>query len=301
MKLLLAFGIAASATGCAFWYRPVPVANAIGEERTVIAGDSVNVYRTERFEVYGPSSEAVYDGYEQLNRAYRSFERHVESPSTKLAFLLAPDSTTMVLDSATVKSFRDRGFLPIRYVRPRSLRTRSRGGLDYGGMLWPIAPTAARVLLARFAEKHAQSAGVRNAGDDALLELLPAWYRVAVVHLVAFGAIAPSDLEFIRDRRSEWLPLPQLLVLVRPAAADSALALTRGGDGDDLTRLIAVQAATVGRFLVEREGPAVMGRLGRGYLARRSLTEMIGEFQTAPKTLPELEQGWKTWMEGRDD
>src|SRR5436853_561200 len=75
MKLLLLLGAVATLSGCRFWYKPVPVANAIGEERTVLAKDSVNVHRESRFEVYGPNSEAVYDGYEQRNRVYRSLER----------------------------------------------------------------------------------------------------------------------------------------------------------------------------------------------------------------------------------
>src|SRR5947207_1631703 len=84
--------LSAGTTACRFWYKPIPVANAIGEERTLVGGDSVNVHREPRFEVYGRNPETVYDGYEQLNRAYRAFERYFGAPAPRLAVVLSDDS-----------------------------------------------------------------------------------------------------------------------------------------------------------------------------------------------------------------
>lgn len=138
-RLLLVLGVTALMGACKFWYKPVPVANAIGEEETVLAGDSLNVYRSPRFEVYGPNTEAVYDGYEQLNRAYRAFERYFGAPAPRLAVILSADST-IPLDAGTLRSFRDRGYRVLRYVRPRSYRSPTRyGALGYGGVIWPVA------------------------------------------------------------------------------------------------------------------------------------------------------------------
>src|SRR5206468_7524729 len=103
VRLLLTLAAVAALSGCRFWYKPVPVANAIGEEKTVLAGDSVHVFREARFEVYGPNPEAVYDGYEQLNRASRTFERHFDAPAAKLAVVLEKD-TLRALDAPTLKS-----------------------------------------------------------------------------------------------------------------------------------------------------------------------------------------------------
>ena len=297
--LLLGLGVVAALSGCRFWYKPVKVANAIGEERTVLAGDSVNVHREDRFEVYGPNPEAVYDGYEQLNRAYRAFERHFGVPAPRLAFILAADSSSPV-DAATQRDFRDRGFTLIRYARPRSYRSPSRyGALGYGGVIWPIAPTAARALLARFAESQREPDGAR--ADTWLLDRFPVWYRAATIHLVGEGGLPAADLDFAREKRALLLPLRDLLTLVRPAAADSALDPSRKAEVDETTRIIAAEASTFARYLVEREGPAVLGRIGRGYLANRSLKDIIAAFQSAPRNVAELERRWKSWLQTKED
>ena len=297
--LLLCAGVAAMG-GCRFWYKPVKVANAIGEERAVLDGDTVNFYREARFEVYGPNSEAVYDGYEQLNRAYRAYARHFEGPPppAKLAFVLSPD-TIEPFDVATIRSFRERGFQLVRYMRPRSYRSPTRyGALGYGGVIWPIAPTAARHLLASFASGNPDGDG---GSDGAALERLPFWYRAAVIHLLGEGGLPAADLEYAREKRGQLLPLRDLLTLVRPAAGDSLLDPSRRSEADESTRLIAAQASTFARFLVEREGPAVLGRIGRGYVARQSLTDILASLPKSPRTLVELEQRWRYWLQTRED
>jgi len=279
--------------GCRFWYKPVPVANAIGEERAFLGGDSVNVYRESRFEVYGPNTEAVYDGYEQLNRAYRAFERHFSATPPRLAFVLENDP--MPIDA---KPFRDRGYQLVPYTRPRSYKSPTRyGALGYGGVIWPIAPTAARVMLADFAQK----ATATGASDANAVERMPLWVRAAVVHLLGEAGTAAADLEYVRDKRSSLLPLRELLTLVRSAAGDSLLDPTRRSELDEPTRIAAAQAATFGQFLIEREGASVLGHFARGYLARRSLTEILNELEHTPHNLVELENRWRVWVDTREE
>lgn len=299
-RLLAALALALIAVGgCRFWYKPVKVANAIGEERTVLSGDSLNVHREKRFEVYGPNTEAVYDGYEQMNRACRAFERHFGTPAPRLAIILMGDSAPP-LDMAALKDFRDRGFTVIRYKRPRSYRSPTRyGALGYGGVIWPVAPTAARAMLARFSEAQLEPDGERD--DAQLLQRFPLWYRAAVIHLIGEGGLPAADLDFAREKRALLLPLRDLLTLVRPAAADSALDPSRKGEVDETTRIIAAQASTFARYLVEREGPAILGDLGRGYLANRPLSQMLASLKNAPHTLVELEQRWRYWLQTRED
>jgi hypothetical protein len=299
VRLLMLLGAAATLTGCRFWYKPIPVANAIGEEETVLAADTVHVYRERRFEVYGPNPEAVYDGYEQLNRAYRAFERHFGGPPPRLAFVLFRDSVVH-LDSATVRNFVQRGFRVVEYARPRSVRSRRRyGGINYGGVLWPIAPTAARELLARFAETHVQAES--RLSDSARLDRFPVWYRAAVIHLVGEAGAFESDLEYVRDKRHQWWPFKDLLTLIRPATSDSLLDPSRGSEADDGTRIVAAQSSSLGRFLVEQEGAAVLGRIGRGYAAGRSLYEILREFKHAPRIVADLEQRWKAWIDTHEN
>lgn len=298
VKLLLALFAATTLSGCRFWYKPVPVANAIGEAETVLAGDTVNVHRDGRFEVYGPSSEAVYDGYEQLNRAHRAFERYFGAPAPRLAVVLSTDSL-VPMDSQAVHAFRERGFTLVQYVRPRSYKSPSRyGALGYGGVVWPIAPTAARAMLARFADAHVEADGAPI--DERRLDRFPVWFRAAVIHLVGEAGVPANDMELVREKRNQLLPIPELLRLVRPSSADSLLDPSRRSDADEVTRLVAAQSSTVARYLVEREGPAVLGRLGRGYLAGRSLSEMLTEFRSAPRSLQELEQRWRAWIDAQE-
>lgn len=287
--------VAAGLTGCQIWYKPVPVANAIGEEMTLLAGDSVNVYRSDRFEVYGPNSEAVYDGYEQMNRAVRAFERHFGARAPKLAFVLFRD-TVKSLDGESLRPIRERGFTVVSYLRPRGARgRRSYRVIDYGGVSWPIAPTAAREMLRLYAEGRA---GTTRSG--AVMDRFPVWYRAAVIHLVGDAGTIANDLEFVRETRSHWQPFRTLLTLVVPASGDSLLDPVRRNDASEHLRMVAAQSSTFGRYLAEREGPAVIGRIGNGYLSGRSLQEMIAEFHTAPKNLEDLESRWKGWVETRD-
>jgi hypothetical protein len=298
--LLVVVAVAAmSAGGCRFWYKPVPVANAIGEEETVLAGDSVKVYRSARFEVYGPNAEAVYDGYEQLNRAYRAFERYFDAPAPRLAVVLSNDSTRPI-DSETLRSFRERGYRVLRYVRPRSYRSPTRyGGLGYGGVIWPVAPTAARAMLGRYVNSQLPDNGERS--DAAVLALLPLWYRAAIIHLIGEAGAPANDLDYVREKRGQILPLQHLLTLVRPVEQDSLLDPSRRNEADELTRIIASQSSTFARFLAEREGPSVVGRIGRDYLRRRALADIIGDFRSAPKSVPELERRWRSWIDTRNN
>jgi len=299
VKLLMVLGAVALMGGCRFWYKPVPVANAIGEAEVVLAGDTVNVHKGERFEVYGPTSEAVYDGYEQLNRAYRAFERYFGVTPVRLAFILERDSISPI-DSATARGFRERGFTLVQYARPRGARTRQRySALDYGGVLWPIAPTAARRLLLEFARaQHGSSGPARS--DTELLELFPLWYRAAVFRLVGDASSATRDLELVREKRNVLIPFRDMLPMVRAASADSLIDPSRSEDADEFTRTLAAQSGQLARYLVEREGVAVIGRFGRAYVARTPLSELLKGLKTPPRDVQELDNRWRAWIDTRE-
>ena len=299
MRLLALMVLALSAGGCRFWYKPVKVANAVGEERAVLAGDSVRVYRSQRFEVYGPNVESVYDGYEQMNRAYRAFDRYFGGPARKIAIVLDRDSLPP-LDSATVRGFRSRGFTVVQYVRPRGMRTRQRyGALDYGGILWPIAPTAARQLLAEFA--RAQPGVSPTASDSALLDMFPLWYRAAVMRLAGDAASPAKDLERVREKRSILVPLRDLLPMVKSSALDTLVDPSRTSDADDLSKTLGAQSGMLARYLIEREGAPVIGQLGRAYVARRSQAEILAGMRSLPRDMAELERRWLVWLDTRED
>lgn len=299
MRRLTFLLLALAVSGCRFWYKPVPVANAIGEEKVLLAGDSVHAYRGARFEVYGPNAESVYDGYEQMNRAYRAFDRYFGGQSRKVAVILGRDSLPP-LDSAALRAFRAGNTTVVQYVRPRGMRTRQRyGALDYGGILWPIAPTVSRQLLAEFA--RSQPGVPSTAPDSTLLEMFPLWYRAAVMRLVGDGASSAKDLERVRDKRNVLIPLRDMLPLVRAASADSLVDPSRTSDTDEFSETFGAQSGMLARYLIDREGSAVIGRLGRAYAARQPLSEILAGFRVAPKDVAELERRWLIWVDTREN
>ena len=83
--------------------------------------------------------------------------------------------------------------------------------------------------------------------------------------------------------------------------ASALLDPARRSEADETTQLLAAQSTTFGRFLVEREGPAVLGRLARGYLANRPIAEMVREFRSAPRTIPDLDRAWRSWIDLREN
>ncbi|MEX2179627.1 MAG: hypothetical protein WD801_13005 [Gemmatimonadaceae bacterium] len=297
MRLLLVLLAAAMASGCGFWYKPVPVANAVGEERTVLAGDTMHYYPGDRFEVYGPSSEAVYDGYEQLNRAYRAFERYLVTPAPKLAVVLRQDSVH-TMDPAVGRAFRGRGLTLLQYERPPSVRSRSRyRGIQYGGVLWPIAPTAVRAMLARLTDDHL---GGTSEPDSTLLDRYPLWYRAAVIRVLGDAATYSYDLARVREKQGVLIPFRDLFRLVRSSTADSLIDPSRLVEADEYTDTFAAQAGTLGRYLLEVEGPHVLRTLGAGYLNGRALPDMLAEFTSSINSIDELERRWKIWIGTRE-
>jgi hypothetical protein len=154
-------------------------------------------------------------------------------------------------------------------------------------------------MLARFADTQLEPDGIRS--DVMLLERFPVWFRAATIHLIGLGGLPSADLEYAREKRGQLLPLRGLLTLVRPASADSLLDPSRRSEADETTRIIAAQASTFARFLVEREGPAVLGRIARAYLTGRTLNDILGDLKSSPHSLVELQQKWKYWLETRED
>jgi hypothetical protein len=278
--------------GCSFWYRPVPVTSAIGKERTAIAGDSFNVYRDPRFDVYGPGSRAVFDAYEQLNRAYRTFNRYFGTTPPRLSVVLYPE-TTKPRDSAAVAELRSRGETVLRFVRPMDASFRERTGEDgYSGSLWPVGPTAVRFLLASLATQ----AGMP---DTTTLARLPAWYRSAVMSIVGDGTALPQDVQYVKENRRDRLFVEQLVAVERATSADSVLDPFRRYDARDRDWAFAAQSSAFMQFILEREGPAAMAALGHGFLKGESFEQQASRFRVLPQKLADLEQRWSAWVEAQ--
>lgn len=278
--------------GCTFWYRPVPVTRAIGRERTAIAGDSFNVHREGRFEIYGPGSRAVFDAYDQMNRTYRTFNRYFGTGAPRLTVVLYPE-TTKPRDSAAVTVLRARGATVLRFVRPMDASLRERTGEDgHTGSLWPVGPTAVRLLLASIAAPG-------SAPDTTSLARLPAWYRSAVMSLVGDGTGLPQDIQFVKENRRDRMFVDRLTAAERPTSADSLLDPYRRNEVRDRDWSFSAQSSAFMQFLLEREGPGAMATLGYGFLNGETFTQQAARFRVLPQNLVDLDARWLLWIDAQ--
>lgn len=292
MRSLFALSALVALGGCRLWYQPVPITNAIGKERTVVAADSFNVHRDPRFEVYGPGTQSVFDAYEQLNRAYRAFDRYFGAPTPRLAVVLTEASARS--DSTVDRALRARGLTILRYARPRRARMQERlGEAGYGGSFWPVGPVAARMLLASLV---ATVSAPETPLDTNTLTRFPAWYRSAVMGIVGDATSLPFAIAYAKENRGSRLSLDRLLAVERSPSADSTLDPTRRADADEHDRRLSAQASAFAQFLLDREGPDVLRQLGRGFAAGRTFEQVAADFKALPRNVPDIDERWLAWL-----
>jgi hypothetical protein len=247
------------------------------------------VHRDPRFEIFGPGSQPVFDAYEQLNRTYRAFDRYFGAPAPRLSVVLF-DPSSKPHNAAVESTLRERGATVLRYVRPFRSSLRERVGDDgYEGALWPVGPSATRILLA-------STASAATAPDTAALRRFPAWYRTAVMSIVGDGTSLPVDVEYVKENRASRWTLEQLTAIDRPTSADSALDPYLRDDASDRDRMFASQSSALMQFLLEREGPATVATLGHGFAKGETFAEQVKRFRVLPTAIAELDERWLAWL-----
>jgi hypothetical protein len=276
-------------------YHAVPVANAIGDSTTMLAGTLVHVYKTDEYELYGPTVPSVVFSAPQLNRAYKEFAKHFGVQAPPMAVVLA--DTAFVLTQADADAFAKRRIHTFVYVRPHSLR-------DIEGMppdlreeeIWPIAGRAAREMLAAFTDSHKHrtpEVEVATHGPDVHLETFPFWFVDAVAALLSDPGAPDRVMEYLRDHLEEAPPVADLLAMRGggpPPAGDSLL--------NPRERRQVVGAAGVGLTLmaIEREGPRIVARLADAYLAGGTARDAFRNAAHLPHTDRELDASWRSWV-----
>jgi hypothetical protein len=221
----LVFGalcLTALANGCFLrkWvYRPVLVANAIGDSTTTLSGTRLHVYRTEEYEVYGPTTASVSFAAPQIERAYREFAKHfgVEAPYMAIvvadsAFAIAPN------DAGTFAKRRIHSFV---YVRPHNLRDVEGVSPDLNeDEIWPVSARVAREMLTAYitSRRHlAPEIETAAHGSDYHTDPLPFWYVDAVVALLSDPGAPDRIMDYLKDHLAEAPPLSELLDARPPA------------------------------------------------------------------------------------
>ncbi|HEY2376885.1 MAG TPA: hypothetical protein VGH98_12980 [Gemmatimonadaceae bacterium] len=289
--------LTATLSGCflrKYVYRPTLVANAIGDSTTTFSDTRVHVYRGDEYEIYGPTALSVSVAEQQMNRAYREFSKHfgVEGPPMVL----------VVADSAFAISPGDAGLFAKRrihtfvYVRPHSLR-------DIEGVapdtpedeIWPVSSRVARELLTAYisARRHLPPAieTTTHAGDYHT-DPLPIWFVDAVVALLSDPGAPDRIMDYLKDHLGDAPPVATLLDMRPPnAGVVDTIAASR-----EQRTIIGAEGVGLTLFLVEREGPRVVGRLADAFLAGRTTRDVINDARHVPQNDKEFERVWRNWV-----
>ena len=275
-------------------YRPVLVANAIGDSTTMLSGTRMHVYRTDEYEIYGPTALSVSTAEQQVNRAYREFTKHFGAQGPPMVIVIA--DSEFAISPTDAGAFVHRRVHTFVYVRPHNLR-------DIEGVapdtpedeIWPVSARVARELLASYvASKRHQPPEVESHSHaaDYHLDPLPAWYVDAVVALLSDPGAPDRVMDYLRDRLGNALPLTTLLDMQPPAAGTAdTMATSR-----EQRSLIGAEGTALTLFLVEKEGPRVVGKLIDTFLSGGTARDVVRQLRHVPQNDAELERVWRTWV-----
>ena len=204
--------LTAALDGCflrKYVYRPVLVANAIGDSTTMLSGTTVHVYRIDEYELYGPTSLSVSTSEQQVNRAYREFTKHFGVQAPPMAVVIADSAFT--ISPADAGLFAKRRIHTFVYVRPHSLR-------DIEGVapdtpedeIWPVSARVARELLTAYvsSRRHLPPAvETTTHASDYHTDPLPIWFvdACAAVHSGLLSRETAALLEEIQRAELQLL------------------------------------------------------------------------------------------------
>jgi hypothetical protein len=294
---LAACCLTAAADGCflrKYVYRPVLVANAIGDSTTSIAATTVHVYRTDEYEIYGPTTMSVSTAEQQVNRAYREFVKHFGVQPPAMAMIIA--DSEFAISPSDVGTFAKRRIHTFVYVRPHNLRDIEGVSSDTPeDEIWPVSQRVARELLTAYVSARRSlppEVESRAHTGDYHLDPLPNWYVDAVVALLGDPGAPDRVMDWLRGHLADAPPVATLLDMHPPAtgAADTM------GASHERRTLIGAEGIALTLFLVEREGPRIVGRLADAFLAGRTARDVVAQSRHVPQNDRDLERVWRTWV-----
>jgi hypothetical protein len=311
-------------------FTPVPL--SLGDVR-VTDGDTTYVLGGVGYEIVAPRRNLLPDAKQELDRASRGFIRIFEvDPPAIVVRLLDSLPPRLRADSAPALGPR---VLPVLVPRvrqgfeddPRYRRTP------------PVARAAARGWFAAYVDTRFAKDTTKPpaplpyfAGED---PRIPDWLEDAVPAMITGSPMYEFFVAQLAEHPKELLPLRELFSAQHPASArtaDSAAtgtaapAAVAGGGAVSanpaVTRAEAVwddprtrgrrmnaeaeramrftaQSLSVAQFLAEREGPAFIGRITDRLLDGGTMTSALRDARTAPSDIDELDQAWRTWLQGQ--
>jgi len=275
-------------------YHPVPVENAIGDSTTTLASTRLHIYKTDRYELYGPTAASVSSAATQLNRTYREFAKHFGTEGPPMAIVLA--DSAFAITPSDAGAFAHRRLHTFVYVRPHNLR-------DIEGVppdlreeeIWPVASRAARELLAAyvsFRHRRAPEVEIATHGNDYHADPFPMWFVDASVALLSDPGAPDRVMDFLRDHLGDAPPLAELLYMHAPAiGVVDSIASSR-----ERRAIVGATGVSLTLLAIEREGPRIVGRLADAFLSGRTARDALRGAQHLPDNDRELERVWRTWV-----
>src|SRR5436190_13595866 len=256
-------------------YRPVLVANAIGDSTTTLSGTRVHVYRGDDYELYGPTTLSVSVAEQQVNRAYREFTKHFGVQGPPMVIVIADSAFSLA--PGDVGLFAKRRIHTFVYVRPHSLR-------DVEGVtpdtpedeIWPVSARVARELLTAYvsSRRHvAPQVETTTHAVDYHTDPLPIWFVDAVVALLSDPGAPDRVMDYLKDHLGDAPPVASLLDMPPPnAGAVDTVAASR-----ERRTIVGAEGVALTLFLVEKEGPRIVGRLADAFLAGHTARDVANE------------------------
>jgi len=293
---LLAAGacLTAGVDGCflrKYVYRPTLVANAIGDSTTTLAETKLHVYKTDQYEIYGPTALAVSTAERQVDRAYREFAKHFGTQGPPMVVVIA--DSAFAISPTEAGTFAKRRIHTFVYVRPHVLRDIEGVAADTPeDEIWPVASRAARELLDAYvtARRHLppQVETTSHAADEHTGPL-PGWFADAVVTVLGDPAAPDRVMDYLRDHLASAPPLATLLDAPPASTATDTTSASR-----DQRMILSATGVGLTLFLIEREGPRVVGRLTNAFLAGSTARQALTDARHVPQNDKDLERVWRT-------
>jgi hypothetical protein len=275
-------------------YRPVPVANAIGDSTTTLSSTRLHVYRSDDYEVYGPTTMSVSMTAQQLDRAYREFAKNFGVQAPPMIVVIADSAFAIAPSDAG--NFAQRRIHTFVYVRPHNLRDVEGVSPDLSeDEIWPVSARVARELLTTYvaARRHReQEVETASHPSDYHSDPLPIWYVDAVVALLSDPGAPDRVMDYLRDHLGDTPPVATLLDQ-RPPVPGTVDTL---GASRDRRTIVGAEGVGLTLFLIEREGPRIVGRLADAFLAGSTARDVVREAKHVPQNDRDLERVWRAWV-----
>ncbi|HKW08946.1 MAG TPA: hypothetical protein VJO33_01125 [Gemmatimonadaceae bacterium] len=289
--------LTAFADGCflrKYVYRPTLVANAIGDSTTTLSGTRVHVYKSDEYEIYGPTASSVSFSEQQTNRAYREFAKHFGVQGPPMIIVIA--DSTFVISPADAALFTKRRTHTFVYVRPHNLR-------DVEGVtpdtpedeIWPVSSRVARELVTAYvaSRRHvAPEVETTAHPSDYHTDPLPIWFVDGVVTLLSDPGAPDRVMEYLKSHLNDAPPVATLLDMHAPNAG----VVDTMGTSKERRSIVGAEGVGLTLFLVEREGPRVVGRLADALLSGGTARDVINDARHVPQNEREFERVFRTWV-----